>query len=213
MDFKSGIGNEFFEAMKKFISWNGRPNVVDSFGFLKWLDPQGIRRNTERHLQELLNLISGFVKERVQEKEQGRKTESKDFLDALLEYEGDGKRAPDKISEKNVTIIILEMFFGGTETTSNTIQWAMAELLRHPESITKRKAEIDRIVGHSRAVKEGDLNELPYLQAVVKETLRLHSALPLLLPRKTRQDTQFMGYDIPKNTIVIMNAWAYPYGP
>ncbi|KAL8505008.1 hypothetical protein ACS0TY_016275 [Phlomoides rotata] len=93
------------------------------------LDPQGIRRNTERHLQELLNLVSVFVKERIQEKKQGRKMETSDFLDALLEYKGDGKQAPDNISEKNVTIIILDMFLGGTETSSNSIQWAMAELL------------------------------------------------------------------------------------
>ncbi|KAL8509337.1 hypothetical protein ACS0TY_016515 [Phlomoides rotata] len=214
MDFKSEMGKEFFEAMKKYISCSGRPNLVDSFGFLKWLDPQGIRRNTGRHLQELLNLVSVFVKERIQEKKkQGSKTETSDFLDALLEYEGDGKRAPDRISEKNVTIIILEMFFGGTETTSNSIQWAMAELLRHPESMAKLKAEIDRVVGHSRTVEEGDMSELPYLQAVVKETMRLHPPLPLLLPRKAREDTEFMGYDIPKNTMVFLNAWAIHRDP
>ncbi|KAL8509335.1 hypothetical protein ACS0TY_016513 [Phlomoides rotata] len=216
MDFQSemGMGKDFFEALKKLISYSGRPNLVDSFGFLKWLDPQGIRRNTGRHMQELLNLVSVFVKERIQEKKkQGIKMETSDFLDALLEYEGDGKRAPDKISQKNVTIIILDMFLGGTETSSNSIQWAMAELLRHPESMAKLKAEIDRVVGHSRTVEEGDMSELPYLQAVVKETTRLHPPLPLLLPRKAREDTEFMGYDIPKNTLVLLNAWAIHRDP
>lgn len=108
MGFKSGMGNEFFEAMKKFISWSGKPNVVDSWGFLKWFDPQGIRRNTGRPLQELLNLVSVFVKERIREKKEGRKRETTDFLDALLDYQGDGKRAaPDNITQDNVTIIIL----------------------------------------------------------------------------------------------------------
>lgn len=110
VDLKSEMGNEFFEAINKFISWNGKPNVVDTFGFLKWLDPQGIRRNTEKHLKELLNLVSGFVKERIQEKQLGREKETRDFLDALLEYEGDGKGASEKLSEKNVTIFILVIY-------------------------------------------------------------------------------------------------------
>lgn len=105
-----------------------------------------------------------------------------------------------------------EMFFGGTETTSNSIQWAMAELLRHPESMKKLKTEIDQVVG-SKTVDEGDTSKLPYLQAVVKETMRLHPPLPLLLPRTARQDTEFMGYDIPKNTMVFLNAWAIHRDP
>ncbi|KAL0336970.1 UNVERIFIED_CONTAM: Iridoid oxidase [Sesamum calycinum] len=213
MDLRSEAGNEFFDVMNKFMEWNGKPNLSDTFGFLKWVDPQGIRRNTEKYLGQLLNLSSGFVKERIQERQLGRKQESKDFLDALLEYQGDGKRTFDKLSEKNVTIMILEMFFGGTETTSGTIQWAMAELLRNPKSMSRLKTELYQVVGKSRPVQEDDLNELPYLQAVVKETMRLHPSLPLLLPRNAIQDTEFMGYIIPKDTMVILNAWAIHRDP
>lgn len=110
-------------------------------------------------------------------------------------------------------VIMQEMFFGGTETTSNTTAWAMAELLRNPDSMNKLREEIDKIVGPSRAVEEDDLNELKYLQAVVKETMRLRPALPLLLPRKAREDTEFMGYNIPKGTTVIVNAWAIHRDP
>ncbi|KAK4432519.1 Iridoid oxidase [Sesamum alatum] len=107
MDLRSKAGNEFFEAMNKFMEWNGKPNLADTFGFLKWVDPQGIKRHTERYLGQLLNLVSGFVKERIEERQHGRKQESRDFLDALLEYDGDGKRTLDKLSEKNVTIMVL----------------------------------------------------------------------------------------------------------
>lgn len=212
MDFKSEMGNEFFEAMHHFISWQGKPNLGDAFEFLKWLDPQGIKRHTKRYLEQLLNLVSVFVKERIKEKNSQQGIEKRDFLDALLEYAGDGKGSIEKLSENNINIIILEMFFGGTETTSNSTVWAMAELLRNPDSMTKLKAEIDRVIG-PRAVEEDDLNELPYLQAVARETMRLHPALPLLLPRKAREDTKFMGYNIPKDTTVIVNAWAIHRDP
>lgn len=107
MHFKLEMGNEFFEAMHNFISWQGKPNVVDAFEYLKWLDPQGIRRRTKKHLEELLNLVSVFVKERIQEKKLQKGNETRDFLDALLEYEGDGRGSIDKLSEKNINIIIL----------------------------------------------------------------------------------------------------------
>ncbi|KAK4478070.1 hypothetical protein RD792_017335 [Penstemon davidsonii] len=210
-DLKSEKGNEFVEAMNNFMAWNGVPNLVDSFPFLKWIDPQGIRRNTEKYLGRLMNIIQGFVKERIQEKLSGKEKKTNDFLDALLEYNGKG--GTDELSERNVIIIVLEMFLAGSETTSSTIQWAMAELLRNPDSLRKLKDELDQVIGPSRKVEEGDLKNLPYLQAVVKETMRLHPSVPFLLPRNAMADTKFMGYLIPKNTMVLVNVWAIHRDP
>ena len=95
-----------------------------------------------------------------------------------------------------------------SETTSGTMEWAMTELLRSPESMSKVKSELDRVIGEKRKLEESDLDDLPYLHAVVKETLRLHPPLPFLLPRKAVEDTKFMGYHIPKGTQVFVNAWA-----
>ena len=109
--------------------------------------------------------------------------------------------------------MVQEMFFAGSETTSSTIEWAMAELLRMPYSMRKVKDEIDQVVGPNRKVEEGDIDALPYLQAVTKETLRLHPVIPLLLPRNSLQDSNYMGYHIPKNTQVFVNAWAIGRDP
>ena len=108
------------------------------------------------------------------------------------------------------------MFFAGTETTSSTLEWAMTELLRRPELMRKAQEEIDRVVRlrpDGKKVEESDIDQMPYLQAVVKETLRLHPAVPLLLPRNALQDTNFMGYFVPKNTQVVVNAWAIGRDP
>lgn len=105
------------------------------------------------------------------------------------------------------------MFMAGTETTSATINWAVAELLRKPESLTKLRDEIDHLVGPSRSVEEDDINRLPYLQAVVKETMRLHPSLPLLLPRNATQDIEYKEYHIPKDTMVFFNVWAIHRDP
>lgn len=101
-----------------------------------------------------------------------------------------------------------DIFVAATDTISATIEWAMCELLRNPESMKKIKAELGRVVGVNKELEECDINNLPYLQATVEESLRLHASVPLMVPRKAVQDTTFMGYDIPKDTQVLVNAWA-----
>lgn len=110
--------------------------------------------------------------------------------------------------------MLQEMFFGGSETTSTTMEWFMAELLRNPKAMRKVKEELNAVVGVNRkVVEESDIEKLPYFQAALKETLRLHPAIPLLLPRNTLQDTNFMGYHISKDTQVFINAWAIARDP
>ena len=105
------------------------------------------------------------------------------------------------------------MFFAGSETTSSTIEWAMTELFGRPETMEKAKEELNRVVGPNRKVEESDIDNLPYLQAVVKETLRLHPSIPLLLPRNAVEDTKYMGYHIPKDTQIFVNVWAIGRDP
>jgi len=106
------------------------------------------------------------------------------------------------------------MFNAGTETSSNTVEWAIAELIRHPNIMKRCQEEIESAVkGEQRKVKESDLRNLPYLQAVVKETLRLHPSAPLLLPRMTVEACEIEGYYIPKNARLMVNAWGMQRDP
>lgn len=101
----------------------------------------------------------------------------------------------------------------GSETTSSTIEWALTELLSNPESLNKAKAELAQAVGADRTFEEDDIDNLPYLKAVIKETLRLHPPIPFLVPRRAMEDTNFQGYHIPKDTQVLVNAWAIGRDP
>ncbi|XP_059669433.1 iridoid oxidase-like [Cornus florida] len=213
LDASSKDGSEFFDCMNKILELAGTPNVADFLPFLKWVDPLGIKRTMVSNMTRTMRIASSFVNERLQDKKKGKEGVKKDFLDVLLEYEGDGKDGPDRITEKNVNIVIMEMFFAGSETTSISIEWGFAELLRHPDKLKRAREEIDRVVGLNRKVEESDMDNLPYMQAVVKEALRLHPALPLLLPRNTMEDTEYMGYLIPKSTQVFVNAWAIGRDP
>lgn len=101
----------------------------------------------------------------------------------------------------------------GSETTSSTIEWALTELLCNPEALMKAKSELNQVIGRNKKIEESDIDNLPYLQCVIKETLRLHPPLPFLVPRKAMHDTVFMGYSIPKNTQVFVNVYAIGRDP
>lgn len=210
---QSKEGAEFFRASSKMTEWSGTPNVADFFPFLKWLDPQRIRANMERDLGHALDIASCYIKERTENQKIDKGKDRKDFLDALLELKGETKDGSTNFSDKDVKIMILEIFLAATDTTTSTIEWAMAELLHKPELMNKVRGELDQVVGQNRKVEESDMEGLPYLQAVVKETLRLHPPIPFLIPRRAVKETEFMGYSIPVDTQVLVHAWAIGRDP
>jgi len=106
------------------------------------------------------------------------------------------------------------MFIVGTDTTSTTMEWAMTELLRHPEKMAKAQKEVVQVIGNSdRPVQELDIPNLPYIQAIAKETLRMHPPAPFLLPHKAEEDVKLCGYLVPKNAQIWVNVWAIGRDP
>lgn len=84
----------------------------------------------------------------------------------------------------------------------------MTELVKKPEVLAKATEELDRVVGRDRLDTEGDIPDLPYFDAIVKETMRTHPVAPLLTPRQSREDASVGGYDIPAGTRVLINVMA-----
>lgn len=105
------------------------------------------------------------------------------------------------------------MFVAGTDTSSSTTEWAIAELIRHPGILAQAQQELDSVVGRDRPVSESDIPKLPYLQAVVKETFRLHPSTPLSLPRVAAESCEIYGYHIPKGATLLVNVWAIGRDP
>jgi cytochrome P450 len=84
----------------------------------------------------------------------------------------------------------------------------MTELLQNPLSMAKACEELRRVIGSRRNIEESEIGQLPYLQAVIKETFRLHPPAPLLIPRQAEKTTKIMSYTIPKGSRVLINIWA-----
>ena len=96
--------------------------------------------------------------------------------------------------------------FAAIETTLWSIEWGIAELVNHPAIQSKLREELDSVLGAGVPVTEPDLERLPYLQATVKETLRLRMAIPLLVPHMNLNDGKLAGYDIPAESKILVNA-------
>lgn len=107
------------------------------------------------------------------------------------------------------------MFTAGTDTTTSTLEWAMAELLHNPKTLEKVQKELRNVAANHDNLKlsERDFENLPYLQAVVKETLRLHPPLPFLVPHMAMDTCNMLGYHIEKEAQVLVNVWAIGRDP
>ncbi|KAL4578749.1 hypothetical protein LXL04_014880 [Taraxacum kok-saghyz] len=213
LDSNSKKGAKFFYHAGKVMEYGGKPNVADFIPCLKWLDPQGIRKNMQHHVREAFRIAGGFIKERMDEPKGNVDTRSKDYLDVLLEYRGDGVEEPSMFSSTTINIIVFEMFTAGTDTTTSTLEWAMAELLHNPHIYEKLRIELRTTISLNENLDEKHIDKLPYLKAVIKETLRLHPPLPFLVPHMAMQSCQMLGYTIPKETQVLVNVWAIGRDP
>jgi Cytochrome P450 len=103
-----------------------------------------------------------------------------------------------------VTGMFISMMFAGHHTTSGTAAWTLIELLRNPGAIEKVRAEVDAIYADGREVSYQALREIPELEAGIKESLRLHPPL-IILMRKVAYDFHYDGYTVPAGKLVAVS--------
>ncbi|GLJ32405.1 hypothetical protein SUGI_0652090 [Cryptomeria japonica] len=209
-DPKNPDSVEFKDAFSLSMKLAGTPNVADFFPFLAFLDPQRLCRQMAINFRKVHKFLDVYIQDRLAKRSKSiekEKAEDKDFLDVLLDFSG-----PD-LTVTNIRALIFELFMAGSDTTATTIEWAMAELIRNPHTMQRVQQELEEVVGSNRRVEESDIDQLPYLHAVVKEVFRLHPPIPLLVPHKAENSCEVAGYTIPKDSQIIVNVWAIGRDP
>lgn len=198
----SSAAVDFKDLVLKIMEESGKPNLADFFPVLKFMDPQGIKTRTTVYAGKIIDTFRALIHQRLKlrENNHGHDTNN-DMLNTLLNCQ--------EMDQTKIEHLALTLFVAGTDTITSTVEWAMAELLQNEKAMSKAKQELEETIGRGKAVEESDIGRLPYLQAVIKETFRLHPAVPFLIPRKANADVEISGgYTIPKDAQVFVNVWA-----
>ncbi|CAI9281521.1 unnamed protein product [Lactuca saligna] len=203
----SGDGSELEKLVSEGYELLGIFNWSDHFPLVRWFDLQGVRKRC-RNLVSKVNVFVGEIIEQHREKrsQTGGATavSDGDFVDVLLDLESE-----NKFSDADMIAILWEMIFRGTDTVAILLEWILARMVLHPDIQTKAQSEIESVIGRDRSVKDSDLDNLPYLHAIVKETLRVHPPGPLLSwARLAIQDTHVGQHVVPAGTTAMVNMWA-----
>ncbi|XP_054808226.1 cytochrome P450 84A1-like [Prosopis cineraria] len=206
--------DEFIGILQEFSKLFGAFNIADFMPYLGWMDPQGLNTRLAKARASLDGFIDKIIDDHIQ-KRSDRSHEETDMVDELIAFYSDEAQVTEaedlhnsfKLTKDNIKAIIMDVMFGGTETVASAIEWAMAELMRNPEDLKRVQQELADVVGLDRRVEESDFDKLTYLKCSLKETLRLHPPIPLLL-HETAEDAEVSGYYIPKKSRVMINAWA-----
>ncbi|KAK1558799.1 hypothetical protein Q3G72_006816 [Acer saccharum] len=211
----NGTGVELRESFAELMVLLGAPNISDIFPMLSRFDIQGIAKRTKKIGFHFENMIDSAIQRSKNLAAIGGTANNdgkKDFLQILLELmeHEDGATSFTMAQLKGM---LTDILVGGTDTTTTIVEWTMAELMQHPKVMKKVQEELTEVVGIDGSVDEFHLPKLQYLDAVVKETMRLHPALPLLVPRSPSQSTIVSGYTIPKGSRIMLNVWAIHRDP
>ncbi|XP_028800538.1 licodione synthase-like [Neltuma alba] len=203
-----GESEEATDVIREVTTMFGEFNVADFVGVLKKVDVQGFGKRIENLHQRFDDLVERIITKREQGRENGRKQDDgdKDFLDILLDLAED-ESCHVKITRVHMKGLVMDLFTAATGAIATGIEWALAELISHPHLLQKAREEIDDVVGNQRLVDESDGSKLPFIQAVIKETLRLHTPVALVV-RRCIVESRIENYVIPKNSVLIVNVWA-----
>ncbi|KAL0711984.1 hypothetical protein Bca4012_018962 [Brassica carinata] len=206
------VGTEFKLVVSEIITVLGEPNVSDFFPWLARFDLQGLVKRMRVCVQELDAIFDGAIG-KMQKLGSMDDGESKDFLQHMMKLRDQEVDSEVPITVNHVKAILLDIVIGGTDTTTTTIEFAMAELIKNPELMKRAQQELDEVVGKENNVEESHITRLPYLVAIMKETLRLHPTVPLLVPHRPAETAVVGGYTVPKDTKVFINIWCIQRDP
>ncbi|KAL5564940.1 hypothetical protein UlMin_028104 [Ulmus minor] len=187
-------------------------SMGDLFPSLKWIDVlRGFISRLKRTSELSDTLCARVIEEHRKIKANGG-DDTKDFVDVLLQLQRDNMH-DFELTHVHLKALVQDMLIAGIETSATTLEWLMAELVRNPSVLKKTQEEVRRVVGKKTKVDVNDISSMTYLKCVIKESLRIHPTVPLLVPRETTTSVQIGGYHIPAKTRVVINAFAIQRDP
>ncbi|WVZ55359.1 hypothetical protein U9M48_006031 [Paspalum notatum var. saurae] len=199
---------ELLEMVHQGYELLGKENWCDYFPGLAALDPQGVGARCAELMPRVNRFVHGIIQERRAKAIAGG-GEARDFVDILLSLQ-----ESERLADADIAAVLWEMIFRGTDAMAVLMEWALARLVLHRDVQANAHRELDKVVGGNSQVAESALPSLPYLQASLKEALRMHPPGPLLSWRhRAISDTYVDGHLVPAGTTAMVNQWAISRDP
>ncbi|XP_052302867.1 cytochrome P450 CYP82D47-like [Populus trichocarpa] len=197
--------HEWGDSIRTFLELAGMFVVSDALPFLRWLDLGGVEKAMKRTSKNIDRAVEKWLEEHKQKKASGTAKGEEDFMDLMLSVLDDGKELSNRSADTINKATCLTLVLAAADTTSVTLTWTLSLLLNNREVLKKAQDELDIHVGRERQVKESDMKNLVYLQAIIKETFRLYPAAPLSVPHESMEECTVGGYQIPAGTRLFTN--------
>ncbi|CAF1706602.1 unnamed protein product [Brassica oleracea var. botrytis] len=209
--------DEFIRILQEFSKLFGAFNIADFIPFLGWFDFQGINKRLVKARNDLDGFIDEVIDEHMKKRETVNVDEDTDMVDDLLAFYSEDSstnrnKNTVKLTRDNIKALVMDVMFGGTETMASGIEWALTELLRNPAELKRLQQELTEVVGLDRRVDDTHLEQLTFLKCTLKETMRLHPPIPLIL-HEAIEDTKLQGFFVPKGSRLMINAFAIARDP
>lgn len=216
--YGTGVNNNeesrrFQKALGDFMHLVGLFMISDSFPLFGWIDSlTGYKGKMNKTAKEIDQILEGWMKEHRQKRALTRIDEhDQDFMHVMLSVMESDQSAP--ITDTNIKGTCLSLLSGGYDTAMVTLTWAVTLLLNNRRVLRKVENELDKHVGRDRQVNEADVKNLSYLQAVVKETLRLYPPAQLNGFHEATEDCSLAGFHISAGTHLFINLWKLQRDP
>ncbi|EFJ06131.1 hypothetical protein SELMODRAFT_448922 [Selaginella moellendorffii] len=192
----------FVDAVIESLRLSGVFNISDFIPAIKWLDVQRLEKRYKQLIAKVNDYLLSVLQDHRRNPRKYRSDEPVPFIDVLLSLDS----TEEEVSDITKLSLLFDMLLGAVDTSALSLEWAITELLRHPAVMEKARKDIDSVVGSNRLVEDSDLDQLPFIAAIAKETLRLHQLAPLALPKVVRGGpSKLGGYTIPNGTCTFVN--------
>ncbi|XP_035677884.1 cytochrome P450 2D4-like [Branchiostoma floridae] len=195
-DYEDETFQELSKAVTAVVTELAAGQIISVFPALRFVP--GVNRAGTDLLQHVSKIHQVMWEEISRRREHLHRENPRDFLDFCL-LEIDQQDKVEGLTEENVMYMAMNLFLAGTETTGNTLLWALLYLTQNPAIQHKVHEELDAVVGASLPTLS-HRSRLPYVNACLLETMRIRTLVPLAIPHSTTQDVKVQKFDIPKGT-------------
>ncbi|CAN9500144.1 unnamed protein product [Ophioblennius macclurei] len=205
-------GDPEFEAMLSYsqgiVDTVAKDGLVDIFPWLQFFPNEDLRK-----LKQCVSIRDHLLQKKYDEHKADYSDHvQRDLLDALLRAkrnaENNNTTECVDLSEDHLLMTVGDIFGAGVETTTTVLKWAITYLIHHPQVQRRIHEELDSKIGPDRTPQLSDRGSLPYLEATIREVLRIRPVAPLFIPHVALDDTSIGDFAVKKGTRVIINLWS-----